>query len=126
MTRANVIDPEPTYKPIPPEPWGRRLARVRQDVAGMTLAEAMRAASRVMLTTDVTISRLEALPVVPAGPRQGSRRQLAYVLCRSYRVDPEEFGLSENDLPPGMRASVTRVKRATVTPLFTPRELVAA
>ena len=55
-----------------------------------------------MLTTDSTISRLESLNEVPSGPRNQSRRQLAYILCMAYMVDPAEFELTADDLPPGL------------------------
>lgn len=55
-----------------------------------------------MLTTESTISRLESLPSEPSGHRSASRRQLAYILCHVYGVDPAEFGLSPDDLPPGI------------------------
>lgn len=91
------------YRIIPAEPWGRRLARVRDDVAGLTLAEAAEHAARYMATTDATISRLESLSSEPIGPRQQSRRQLAYVLCLLYGVDPAEFGLRQADVPEAVR-----------------------
>jgi hypothetical protein len=88
---------------MPPEPWGRRLTRAREDVAGLTLDEAATLAGRWMLTSKATISRLEAQNELPIGHRSASRRQLAYVLCLAYRVDPADFGLGSSDLPPGLR-----------------------
>lgn len=94
------------FFPIPPEPWGRRLERARTDVARLSLADAASIAGRLMLTSDATISRLEGLDQAPSGPRSGSRRQLAFVLCLAYQVDPAEFGLTIDDLPPGLQAAV--------------------
>lgn len=109
----SAVSSEPAdYRPVPPEPWGRRLGRVRETVAGLTLDDAAALAGHYMLTTGSTISRLESLDVVPTGPRARSRRQLAYVLCRAYRVDPAEFGLDGGDVPPG----VTIPDRSTDSP----------
>ena len=92
------------YATVPPEPWGRRLLRAREDVAGLNLDEAAATAGHYVMTTASTISRLERLPTEPTGPRQRSRRQLAYVLCAYvYNVDPADFGLSSEDVPPNLR-----------------------
>ena len=48
------------------------------------------------------MSRLESMVDVPMGPRQYRNRQVAYVLCHAYRVDPAEFGLDDGDRPPGV------------------------
>lgn len=102
------------FTPIPPEPWGRRLARVREDVAGYTLDEAVALAGNFMLTTASTVSRLEGLDSEPVGNRQGSRRQLAYVLCRAYGVNPAEFGLTANDMPPGVTIPARTADSSTI------------
>jgi len=90
------------YRPVPPEPWGYRLARVRETVAHLTLEQATSLAGRFILTTKSAISRLEQLDDVPTGPRSASKRARAIVLCKVYEVDPAEFGLSDDDLPPGI------------------------
>lgn len=102
MSEAALHADQPILRRLPPEPWGRRLRRAREDVAGYTLAEAVGLAGRFVLVTDSTISRLEAMEVQPSGPRAGGRRQLAYILSVAYGVDPAEFGLSPDDLPPGL------------------------
>ena len=98
---------------LPPEPWGRRLTRAREDVAGLNLDEAATLAGHWMLTSKATISRLEQQPELPAGHRSGSRRQLAYVLCLAYRVDPADFGLGPGDLPVGLRIPPRRDSSTT-------------
>ena len=63
--------------------------------------EAVALIGQWMLTTASSISRLEQLQVVPTGPRSASRRQRAYMLCLCYEVDPADFDLDPEDLPPG-------------------------
>lgn len=87
------------FVPIPPEPWGRRLSRVREDIAQLTLHQAAELANNFMITSYGSINRLERTTEAPTGRL---RRQLAFVLCRAYRVDPAEFGLGEDDIPPGV------------------------
>lgn len=89
------------FRPVPPEPWGRRLGRAREQLAGMRLDDAAAAVSWWMPTTASTISRLEKLQVEPVGARSGSRRALAFALCHVYGVDPAEFGVSVDDIPVG-------------------------
>jgi hypothetical protein len=102
MTTATISKPSHAFAAVPPEPWGRRLERVRHDVAHYSLDEAATLAGNYMLTTASTISRLESVDEEPTGNRQRSRRNLAYVLCMAYNVDPAEFGLGPSDLPPGV------------------------
>ena len=97
-----LLDRSATFRPVPPEPWGRRLARVRQDVAGLTLSQAADLVGHFLPTTDATISRLESRATPPVGPRQRSRRMLTYVLCMAYGVDPADFGVSDDDMPDEM------------------------
>jgi hypothetical protein len=72
------------------------------DVAHLSLTQATELVGHYMLTSDATISRIESLAEVPAGHRSGSRRQLAYLLCLAYRVDPSDFGLGPDDIPPNI------------------------
>jgi hypothetical protein len=109
MSTCNVLQvalgslSEPTsYMQMPPEPWGRKLGRARWDLNHYTIEDAVRLAGYYTLTSAGTISRLESMTDVPSGPRQQRNRQVAYVLCRAYRVDPAEFGLSDDDNPPGV------------------------
>lgn len=55
-----------------------------------------------VICSDSTISRIENLDELPMGPRATRRRQLAYVLCLAYRVDPADLGLTNDDNPPGL------------------------
>lgn len=87
---------------LPPEPWGRRLKRAREDIAGFNLNQAAAMAGYFVICSDSTISRLETLHEMPEGPRGSRRRQLAYVLCLAYRIDPIDLGLDSNDTPPGL------------------------
>jgi len=89
------------YQAIPPEPWGWKLKRARWDLNHMTLNDAVRLAGYYMAASEAAISRLESAAVAPHGPRSLRMRQLAYVLCLVYNVDPAEFGLSGDDPPPG-------------------------
>ena len=91
-----------TFRHLPPEPWGRRLLRARVDLCDLSLDEATALAGHWMLTTATAISRLERSSEVPVGPRARGRRQLAYVLCLCYLVDPADFDLGPGDLPPGI------------------------
>lgn len=98
------------YLPIPPESWGSRLGRVCDKIAGISGEEAAERAGQYMRTTKQTVHRLEALDEEPTGQRQRSRRQLAYVLCAHvYHVDPAEFGLGDDDVPPALRATEVAV-----------------
>lgn len=90
------------YRAMPPEPWGRKLKRARWDLNRFTLDDAVRLVGQFMLTSGGSISRLEDLDEMPSGGRSASRRQLAYILCLCCQVDPAEFGLSSDDLPPGL------------------------
>lgn len=105
MTNTTAVKDRASYRRIPPEPWGRRLGRARWDLAHLTLSQAAALAGHWMLTTDSTISRLEGSDDLPSGPRNRSRRQLAYILCMAYMVDPADFGLTPEDLPPGLRVT---------------------
>lgn len=98
-----------------PEPWGRKMLRAREDVAQLSLDEAVELAGHYTLTSAATISRLEDLSVVPTGPRARRRRATAYVLCLAYRVDPAELELGPEDAPPG-----------TEIPPRTPADLVVS
>jgi hypothetical protein len=105
------------YMPLrhmPPEPWGRRLSRAREDLADLNLDQAAALAGFWMRTTRSTVQRLETLQAVPTGPKSGSKRQLAYVLCLAYRVDPADFDLSPDDLPPGIKIRPRRTAASTI------------
>ncbi len=84
--------------PLPPEPWGRRLKRAREDVAGLRLEDAARKVAYFHPISDATLCRLEARAEVPT-----TRSQLAasYIACLVYGVDPEDLDLNGDDVPPG-------------------------
>jgi hypothetical protein len=101
------------FRPLPPEPWGRRMCRAREDVAGLTLKQAVELLGYLMPSSDSTISRLESFDVVPTGPRSRTMRQRAYLLCAVYDVDPTDLDLYPDDLPPGLVIPPrTRIKGA--------------
>lgn len=95
----STIAPEAgTLRQLPPEPWGRKMRRAREQVADLTLGEAAELASRFTLTDASTISRLESMTEPPTGARSKSQRQRAYILCLAYEVDPASLGLGPDDL----------------------------
>jgi hypothetical protein len=116
------------YRQMPPEPWGRKLKRARWDLNHYTINEAVTLAGHYMMTSDAAVSRLESLDDVPHGPRSRRNRQLACVLCHAYRVDPAEFGLSDDDLPPSVAVSARSGTSSTIWYSHHPRmsELAAA
>jgi transcriptional regulator with XRE-family HTH domain len=81
-------------KPLPPETWGRRLARAR-ILAGYNLRQV-----ESILATQIshaTLNRLEHRETVPIRRQDRARAFLVLVL---YRVDPADFGLGPDDMPP--------------------------
>jgi len=87
---------------LPPEPWGRRMKRAREDVAHLSLDKAAKLISPYVFTSASNISRMESLTEAPHRAQSRSRRQLATVLVLSYGMDPAEFGLGDDDLPSGI------------------------
>lgn len=81
---------------LPPEPWGQRLHRARR-LHHLTQDEAAERLANYIATTGATISRLESLDEAPASSK---RRQLAWALCVSYGVSPDDLDLSDEDRPP--------------------------
>jgi hypothetical protein len=74
------------------------MKRAREEFAGMTLNEAVAEIGRHYLTSGPTISRLEDSLEVPTDKR---RRALACIAAIVYGLDPAQFGVSSDDLPPG-------------------------
>lgn len=72
------------------EPWGRKLARSRE---GLSMEEV---AARVPDLSRSTLSRLEARTTVPSGRKD---RQRAVMVCLLGHTDPQDLGLSLEDLP---------------------------
>lgn len=83
-------------RPLPPEPWGQRLHRARR-LQHLTQDEAAEHLANYLATTGATISRLESLE---ESPKSAKRRQLAWALCVSYGVSPDEMDLTDEDRPP--------------------------
>jgi transcriptional regulator with XRE-family HTH domain len=90
-------------KTIPPEPWGSRIRRAREDVAGLTNEEAARELNKYTSGSMSTISRLEHSPSVPP---QRRTREKAILLAYIYRVDPVDLDLDVGELPPMMRRAL--------------------
>lgn len=85
-----------TLQQLPPERWGRRLARMR-DLADLTQEQARERLAECMITSDSTISRLEGLE---APPPSRKRRMTAWTLSVLYGFDPSELDLTVEDAPP--------------------------
>ena len=81
---------------LPPEPWGVRLRRAR-EMHGFSQDEAAARIADFIETSGATLSRLEKLDRPPTSRK---RRRLAWALCVSYGVDPEDLGLTDHDRPP--------------------------
>lgn len=102
LRMSTAVDHLP-LRSMPAEPWGWRFKRAREQVAGLTMDQAVTLAGTYMLTSKATIHRLEKSDYAPTVfGKDKQRRQLAYVLCVAYGVDPAEFGLSSGDMPPGV------------------------
>lgn len=77
------------------ETWGERLARARSR-SGVSLKEAAARVSDLAPVSYSSIMRLESMTEPPADRK---RRMVAYLTLIAYGFDPEQFGLSENDIP---------------------------
>lgn len=75
----------------------------------MTLDEAVAAVGRYMLTSTASISRMEDSLGEPTDPR---RRALAYLCALVYKLEPEQFGMTLEDLPAALAAAVSRERAA--------------
>jgi hypothetical protein len=77
-------------KRLPPEGWGKKLQRARED-AGLSLQAAETRIRPLLPTSYRTLARLETLDDCP----QDARRQLqAFVAILAYGFDPADFGLA--------------------------------
>ena len=94
---------------LPPEPWGAKMRRAREDVAGMSMETAVHELGRYLSASMSTVSRIEHSSELPPQKRT---REKAILLCRVYGIDPAELDLDLEDLPEYMRrlveSSVTR------------------
>jgi hypothetical protein len=89
---------------LPPETWGRRLRRMREDVAGMNLTEATEAMAQFQLVSLSSVSRLEARTERPDDPRL---LRTALLLCLVCGVDPAELDLVPKELVDGFPSVVS-------------------
>ncbi len=109
--------PDGRLQPMPAETWGWRFKRARMQVAGLNLKEAVQAVSYFTRTSESTILRLEKRGAAPRNwGKDADTRELATLLCLVYCVDPIEFDLSPDDLPPGIRAAVEANAQGGSTP----------
>ncbi len=91
--------------PLPPESWGRRFRRAREDHARLSLQAAEAAVKELgWETSHTTLGRIEKANEVPATKRQ---RQTAIFALVAYGVDPTDFGLSLNELPDTLNRRLT-------------------
>jgi hypothetical protein len=80
---------------LDPESWGRRMMRAREDVALLTVRQVEDKTGGYVSRS--ALSRIEALTEPPAKIADRRRALVAVLL---YRVDPAEFGLGPEDVPP--------------------------
>lgn len=100
----NVRKPSPHHLAVlEPEPWGRRFKRAREDHAQLDLTTVAEKIARFRPVDRTTINRLEKLHEAPL---RASQRSVAFLCCLIYGLDPEQFGLHEGDIPPGIREQV--------------------
>lgn len=74
------------------------MKRAREEFAHLTLDQAVAEIGLHHLTSKASISRMEDSQEVPTDPR---RRALACVAAIVYGLDPNQFGVGSDDLPPG-------------------------
>lgn len=94
---------------LPPEPWGRRLARARVE-AGYNLRDV-----EAVLTPHLSrasLARLEERVAVPTRRQDRARAILALLL---YGVDPADFDLGPDDVPPATDVRALLKLRTTPT-----------
>lgn len=80
---------------LPPEPFGRKLTRAREDVARLRLDQLASVISQWHPCNPATLSRLENDPAMMPN-KNPIIMCLAVVACG---FDPQSFGLSWDDLP---------------------------
>lgn len=96
-------------RPLTPETWGRRLARARNE-AGYNLRDVE--AALAPLISRATLDRLEKHPTVP---RRRQDRARAVIVLVFYGVDPCEFGLGPDDVPPATDLRALTVLRTAAS-----------
>lgn len=77
------------------ETWGEKVSRARSR-SGLQARDAADRVSRAVPVSHMTLLRLESLPELPSSPK---KRLLAYCALVAYGFDPEDFGLSADELP---------------------------
>lgn len=100
---------------LPVEPWGRRIKRAREDYAGLTLDEAVAAIGQFKLTSTGSLSRMESSEGEPTDRR---RRELACVAAIVYGLDPGQFGVGSDDLPPGTVSQINATYEGLVSTIW--------
>lgn len=106
---------------LPPEPFGRKLTRAREDIAKLSM-EVL--ADRISLwhhCNPATISRLERR----SEPMPNANRTIMVLAVLGCGFDPAEFGLSLDDLPKGwdraqVIASMQRESSLPCNPTYDP------
>lgn len=88
------------------ETFGQQVRRCR-DLSRVDLREAAEWVSRWVLTSYKSLSRLERLGELPTDLH---RRAVAYLTILAYGFDPEQFGLTDNDLPRSVDAEEVRAE----------------
>lgn len=112
------------HSELPPEPFGRKLTRAREDIAKMSMEVLADRISLWHACTPATISRLERRPeLMPAA--NPIIMVLAVLGCG---FDPSAFGLSLDDLPKGwdrsqVVASMQRELSLPCNPTFDPEAM---
>lgn len=98
--------------PLPPEPWGSKFHRAREDVGGFKSLELAAAEiSHYKLCTATTLSRLERRADHPS---TRSARATAYIACLIYGVDPVELDLDPDDVPDQLLQVLRRRRRPKI------------
>lgn len=77
---------------LPPEPWGRKMRRAREDVADLTLGQAAELASSYILTSASTISRLEQLDAPPPAVGRNKATRQSNATRPTSGGDPRHLG----------------------------------
>lgn len=107
---SNVIDFAGFHlNRLGPETWGDRMKRARER-ADLTVRDVERYTGSYISRS--AVSRLEALDAVPV--KTPDRRKATFALLL-YRVDPRDFGLGPDDVPPLL--DIDAVTQANVTNL---------
>jgi hypothetical protein len=96
MQRMATKKKSPLLAVLPPEPFGRKLCRAREDMAHMKLDEVAERISQWVAVSTATLSRLEH---EDAPPSKGNPQIIATLAAVACGLDPAELGLSLDSLP---------------------------